>query len=302
MKRNSCLLVVLLAMSTAVSCTKVQARMEIKQGNDFYLQEDYKQALVHYESARKSDGSFPDLDRLIGYCNIGLYKPGDEGAENEQYADRAIKELQVYLSKRKEDEGAREALVNLFLNADRTSQAIDFFREHLKETPNDIDAVRSIATLYARQGDFKESMNWYEKITLLDNRNPEAFYIFGVVLYEKVSKDPPFETEDRLEIINRGHKALDRAILLRDDYFEALVYQNLLYREEAKLAMTAEDHEALMAQANVFRNRALAISKTRQAESGEAVDTPEESTAEGEETDGDKPAEADASETAGEEG
>ena len=270
MKRNVCLLGALILFSfTAVSCQKVQARMEIKEGNKAYLNEDYRTALNHYEEARKADPGFKELDRLIGYCNIGLFKPNQEDPQNEKYADSAIRELKRYLEKQPTDEAAREALINLMLNANRTSQAIDFFRAHLKDNPNDLDAVRSIATLYARQGNFEESMNWYEKITLLDSRNPEAFYIFGVVLYEKVSKNPPVDTADRLAIIEKGRQALEKAIGLRADYFEALVYMNLLYREEAKLAMNAEDYDALIVKADSYRNRAVAIARARKSESEE---------------------------------
>jgi len=93
MKRNVCLLGALILFSfTAVSCQKVQARMEIKEGNKAYLNEDYRTALNHYEEARKADPGFKELDRLIGYCNIGLFKPNQEDPQNEKYADSAIRE------------------------------------------------------------------------------------------------------------------------------------------------------------------------------------------------------------------
>jgi len=273
MKRNLCLLVGLLAIS-AMSCQKISARMEIKQGNEAYAQENYKEALQHYTAAKDGDPSFADLDRMIGYCNIGLYKPNLESKENDGYADRAITALQRYLTKRQDDEVARESLINLFLNANRTSQAIDFFKSHLRDHPNDLDAVKSIATLYAKQGNFAESMNWYEKITLLDSRNPEAFYVYGVVLYEKVAKNPPEDIDERLAIIEKGKAALAKAIEMKSEYFEALVYMNLLYREEAKLAMTAEENEQLMAEANRYREMAVTIARKRKAAAEEK--SPEE--------------------------
>ncbi len=266
MKRNLCLLVALLLLSmTAVSCTKLQARMEIKQANDFYYAEDYQQALDHYVLARQQDPTFPDLDRLIGYSHIGLFKPNDESPANQKHADMAIREIERYLKSRPEDEAAREALINLFLNANRTSQAIDYFRGYLKGHPADLAAVKSIATLYAKQGDFAESINWYKKITLLDAKNPEAFYTYGVVLYEKVAKDPPADMEARLKLIYEGREALTQALNLNPEYFEALVYQNLLYREEAKLAETPEQQQELYAKADEYRNRAIAISRARKA-------------------------------------
>lgn len=276
MKRNLCLLALLVLSFAVMSCSKLQARVLIKKANEAYYAEDYGKALESYEAARSQDPSFPDLDRLIGYSSIGLFKPNDDSPENQKHADRAIRELERYLKKRPEDEAAREALINLFLNADRTSQAIDYFREYLKQSPADLNAVKSIATLYAKQGNFPESINWYKKITLLDSKSPEAFYTYGVVLYEKVAKDPPAEMEQRLQYIEEGKDALQKAISLNDEYFEALVYMNLLFREQAKLAETPEEQQELLASANQYRDRAIAISRARKAEAEKAATDAEE--------------------------
>src|SRR5439155_14741398 len=176
---------------------------------------------------------FPDLDRMIGYSQIGLYVPDDKTPKNEAHADAAIAELTRYLKKRPEDHIARDALINMYLNANRTSQAIDYFRNYLAEHPADLEAVKSIATLYAKQGDFNQSLSWYEKITLLDSKNPESYYIYGVVCYEKVSKNPPADVNEKRAIIDKGKAALQHAIDMKQDYFEAVVYLNLLWRQQA---------------------------------------------------------------------
>lgn len=268
MKKKLCLIAALsLSLFSLVGCQKVQARMEIRNANDAYAKEDYAAALQHYEKARSIDAeSFPDLDRMIGYSLIGLYVPEDKAPANVKNADRAIIELRKYLRKRPEDRIAREALINLYLNADRITEAINYFREWLKTHPADIEAVRSIATLYAKQGNFQESLNWYEKITLLDSKNPEAFYTYGVVCYEKIAKNPPQETAERLQIIAKGKSALERAIAMRQDYFEAMVYLSLLYRQQAPLETDPAKQQQLIAEADRVRNQAIAIVKKKKAE------------------------------------
>lgn len=271
MTKKLCLLAALVLSLTSVACTRIQARLEIRQANEFYIKEQYADALKHYEAARRIDPSFADLDRLIGYSNIGLFKPEDASKPNQQYADAAITELQRYLAKRPKDEAAREALINLFLNAERTGQAIEYFKNYLKDNPADLNAVKSVATLYAKKGDFNESLNWYEKITLLDSKNPESFYTFGVVCYEKAAKNPPQDIGERLNIIARGKGALAKAIAMNKDYFEAIVYMNLLYREEAKIETDPMKQQELIAQADVYRNRAMEINRQRKAEADKAA-------------------------------
>jgi hypothetical protein len=266
MKKTVCLLAALTLSLTTLSCGQLNERIAIREGNEAYETEEYAVALQKYQEARNIGASeFPDLDRLIGYSYIGLYNPDDESPQNQKLADAAITELQRYLVKRPNDTAAREAMVNLMLNADRTAQAIDYFKTYLRRHPADLATVRSIATLYAKQGDFNESLNWYYKITLLDAKNAEAFYTFGVVCYEKVAKNPPASEQEKMMIIERGKSALEQAMKLRKDYFEAVVYLNLLYREQAKATVDPEQQQVLLARADQLRNQAMAIGKARKA-------------------------------------
>lgn len=265
--KKMCLLAALsLSLLSAVSCQQLNARMEIREGNDAYVKEEYDKALTHYTKARQIEPTrFPDLDRLIGYSRVGLYVPEDNSPANVKHADAAVVELRKYLKKRPEDDIARDALINLYLNADRTTEAINYFREWLVSHPADLDAVRSIATLYAKQGNFNESLNWYEKITLLDPRNPEAFYTFGVVCYEKVAKNPPADPAEKIAIIEKGKAALGKATQMNPEYFEALVYLNLLYRQEALAVADPVQAQALIAKADEVRGQAVAVNNKRKA-------------------------------------
>lgn len=267
MKKVLCLIAALTLALSTLGCTRIRARMEIKAANEAYQKEDYAGALPHYQKARQIDPSFPDLDRLVGYSEIGLYVPDDKSPNNEKHADRAILELNNYLQKRPDDRIARDALINMYLNANRTSQAIDYFRNYLTAHPADLEAVKSIATLYAKQGDFNESLNWYQKITLLDSKNPEAFYIFGVVCYEKVAKNPPADAAQKMDIINRGKDALQHAIDMKPDYAEAMAYLNLLWRQQALVDALTDPVKAQadVAQADAIRNKTMQIFAARKA-------------------------------------
>jgi len=274
MKKKMCLLAALsLSLLSLVSCGQLKARMEIREANDAYAKEDYSTALAHYTKAREIDPkSFPDLNRMIGYSLIGLYVPEDASDANVKRADAAMSELRKYLKQKPEDRIAREALINLYLNADRTTEAINYFLDWLKqpEHQGDLEAVRSVAQLYAKQGNFNESLNWYEKITLLDSKNPEAFYVYGVVCYEKVAKNPPADMAERLSIIEKGKSALGRATQLNPDYFEALVYHNLLLRQQAVVETDPVKQQALIAEADAVRARAVEVKRKAAAAASQA--------------------------------
>ncbi len=268
MKKVLCLIAALTLALSSLGCTKIQARMEIKAANEAYQKEDWSTALQHYKRARQIDPSFDDLTRLVGYSEIGLYVPDDKTPKNEAHADAAILELNDYLQKKPEDRIARDALINMYLNANRTTQAIDYFRNYLANHPADLEAVKSIAVLIAKTGNFDESLNWYQKITLLDAKNPESFYIYGVVCYEKVSKNMAgADPAQKMEIINRGKEALQHAIDMKADYAEAMAYLNLLWRQQALVDAITDPVKAQadVAQADAIRNQTMQILNARKA-------------------------------------
>lgn len=267
MKKVLCLFGALTLSVFALGCEKIRARSEIKEANNAYQHEDYATALQHYTLANKIDPSFPELLRMIGYSHIGLYVPDEKSPKNEAHADAAINSLTQYLKKKPDDRIARDALINMYLNANRTSQAIQYFVNYLKDHPADLDAVKSIATLYAKQGDFNQSLAWYEKITLLDSKNPEAFYVYGVVCYEKVAKNPPADDAEKLAIIEKGKSALLHAVEMKPDYFEAMAYINLLWRNQAVIDAKSDPvkGQADVAQADQWRNRALELIRAKKA-------------------------------------
>lgn len=273
MKKKLCLLAALsLSLLSVGGCQQVQTRIQIRDANAAYAREEYPVALKHYQRAREIDPEgFPDLDRMIGYSFIGMYKPEDKTPANVKTADAAIQELRKYLRKRPDDRIAREALINLYLNADRITEAINYFREWLTTHPTDLEAARSIATLYAKQGNFAEALNWYDRIARMDSKNPEAFYTFGVVCYEKVAKNPPADMAERLQIIERGKTALHRAIELKKEYFEAMVYLSLLYRQQAPIETDPVKQQQLVAEADRIRNEAVSIVRKKKAEAAAAA-------------------------------
>lgn len=267
MKKVLCLIAALTLALSSLGCTKIEARLKIKAANEAYQKEDWATARGNYQSARQIDPSFADLDRMVGYCEIGLYVPDDKSPKNEAHATAAIEELNKYLRRRPDDRIARDALINMYLNANRTSQAIDYFRNYLKSHPADLEAVKSIAILVAKQGDFDESLNWYQKITLLDAKNPESFYIFGVVCYEKVAKNPPADVAQKMGIINRGKDSLQHAIDMKPDYAEAMAYLNLLWRQQALVDALTDPVKAQedVAKADAIRNKTIELLNARKA-------------------------------------
>ena len=65
--------------------------------------------------------------------------------------------------------------------------------------------------------------------------NPEAFYTIATYYWEKAYRDFTTSEADKMKFVAAGIEAIDKAIKLKSDYFEALTYKNLLLRVQANL-------------------------------------------------------------------
>ena len=267
MKRTLCLIGALTLSFCLFGCQKIKARTEIKAANEAYEREDYAAALAHYSRARQIDSGFPDLDRLIGYSQIGLYVPDDKSQKNEGHADAAIAELSRYLRKRPTDRIARDALISMYLTANRTSQAIDYFLNYLNEHPADVEAVKSVATLYAKQGDFNASLNWYREDHAPRLQESGVVLRLRRRLLRKGGQESTADINEKMAIIEKGKAALNHAIEMRPDYAEAMAYVNLLWRQQALVDAKTDPvkGQADVAQADAIRNKAIQIINQKKA-------------------------------------
>jgi len=98
--------------------------------------------------------------------------------------------------------------------------------------------------------------------------NPEAFYTLATFYWEKANRDTKLPAAKRAEYARAGLDAVDKAIELKDDYFEALTYKNLLLRVLAVLATDAGEQQRLLHQADELRQRAETLRNRRGPVSG----------------------------------
>jgi len=128
----------------------------------------------------------------------------------------------------------------------------------------------SIASLYYQLKKYDESKQWCGKIQQADPQNAEALYRVAVIDFDDSLKKTGLqgenvqflsaeEREHTIADIDEGLKALDKAIQIRPDYFDAMEYQNLLWREKAKFEKDEKARNELIRQADVVAQKALML-------------------------------------------
>ena len=266
-----------LAALSLPGCNKIKSKQETKRGNEFLKAAQYQSALAAYEEALRLDPSETKLHKHIGIAYMGMYQPGSKHPKDLEFAEKAMDHLKKYIAAYPEDKKALEYLVSMYLNTERYDDAINFYQNDLlKRDPKDSKAMQSLAMLYFKKGDFENGVKWLKQRLTVEGTNPEVYYLIGVQAWDRSYNFPDVDPAERARIIEEGLSALNKAIELKPDYFEAVSYINLLYREKAKVETDPVKKQEYIDTANKYLQQALEMRKAAQEKAkAEAAKTPE---------------------------
>jgi tetratricopeptide (TPR) repeat protein len=257
------------------ACDKIRSKQAIKKGNEFFKAQKYETALASYQEAERLDPGQVKLKKNIGLAYMGMYQPGSKHAKDLEYASKAIESLKAYVSAYPDDRKAQEFLVSMYLATDRYDDAIVFYEQMLKADPKDAKAVASIASMYFKKGDFDKGLEWQKKMAALERDKPDPYIMIGVQAWDRSYHYPDLDAATRVHIVDEGMIALQRALEIKPDSFEALTYVNLLWREKAKMETDPKKAQEYTDNANKYLTQALELRK-KQQEAAKAVPTPTE--------------------------
>ncbi|MFN2385135.1 MAG: tetratricopeptide repeat protein [Thermoanaerobaculia bacterium] len=253
----------LLLVAGISGCNKLKAKQEIKKGNEFARAQQYQTALASYQEALRLDPNEKRLHKSIGYAYMGMYQPGSKHVKDLEIAGKAIEHLKIYVDTVPEDRKAREVLLSMYLATERYDEAVGFYQAMLKEDPKDTRAMGSMASIYFKRGDFDQGVEWLKRRIAAEppDTRPEVYHLIGAQAWDRSYNYPNIDPMERARIVDQGLEALNEAMKLRPDYFEALSYINLLYREKAKMETDPVRQQEYIAQADQYRAQAMEMRK-----------------------------------------
>src|SRR5713101_9941336 len=238
-----------LVLGTA-GCNKLKARDLINKGVASFKNGKYDDAVEDFKKARDLN---PDLVVARVYLATAYANQYIPGAPSEE-------------------------------NIKRGNQAIAEFQDLLQKDPNNVSALDGIGSLLFNMAaspfnpqKFEESKTYHERHIQLKPEDPEPYYWVGVIdwtlayrangemrieynkknIKKQVRDDDPLPPAIRPEyasqygpLIDEGINDLQKAILLRPDYDDAMAYLNLLYRRKADMVESAAERDTLKKQAD----------------------------------------------------
>ena len=127
--------------------------------------------------------------------------------------------------------------------------------------PKDSTAYMQLAGYYNRQGEFDKTIEALQQRAASEPNNPEALlHDCHLPLGQDVPGLPP-EGRRQEGLHAEGLEATDKALAIKSDYLEAIVYKGLLLRLQANIEKDRTKQQALLKEADELRDRAKALQK-----------------------------------------
>ena len=146
-----------------------------------------------------------------------------------------------------------------------TAEAEATLQAFVHAAPTNREALMSLAALYNRTGQFDQAVATLESAAALTPTDPQGYQLLATFYWEKAFKDPALSAAQKSAYIDSGISATDRALGYDPDYVDALTYKNILLRMKANAETNPATRQALVAEADSLRNRAMELQKARQS-------------------------------------
>jgi tetratricopeptide (TPR) repeat protein len=270
MQRILILPVAALLVLPAVGCGKVQARAELKKGNSYYQQEQYSKALGYFQKGMELDPDATFAWRSVGLSALALYRPGDNDPKNIQYAETAVDAFEKYLADYPDDDKVEEYLLSTYVNARKFEEALSFIDRRAQEKPEEAAKLNTYKVrILTQAGRLDQAFQLANQVQ--GEERAQALYSIGVSAWDKVFHDPgTMDYESKNRLVDMGLNSIKKALDIKTDYFEAMVYYGLLYREKAKLETDGAKRLEYEQTASDWQKKALELRKKAAAQAAQA--------------------------------
>lgn len=297
------------ALSGCSQIGVLKAQMAFKDANQEYQRQRYREAAAKYEEAIAANPDLTEAYFFLGNSYDNQYRPARRGeGENDQLIEKAISNYKI-AAQRAQDPNIKRLALQYLVNAygadklNDPSQQEPILRQMIEMEPNepsnyfvlanvyeqngdyeqaeqlllkarevkpnDPSVYTTLAAFYNRQGDFDKTMEALHARAEKEPNNPEAHYMIATYYWEKAYRDFTTPQADKVRFVRDGLQAVDKAIELKSDYVEALTYKNLLLRVQANLEKDPKVQQALLKEADSYRDRATEIQRKQRAGAGD---------------------------------
>ena len=224
-----------------------------------------RKAVDNYAKAAEKLATSTDAqDKTLGRRSLEFLVAA-YGAEKLNDPGKAEPVLQKMIQTDPSDPANYFALAKLYEDAGAYEAAEQMLIRAKEAKPGDPAVYMTLAGYYNRQGQFDKTIDALEQRAVKEPNNPEAYYTISTFYWDKAFRDPRLKEAEKKDFVQKGIQAVDRALQIKPDYIDALVYKGLLLRLQANLESNADKQKELLKQAEQLSEKANQLRKQKAA-------------------------------------
>jgi tetratricopeptide (TPR) repeat protein len=124
--------------------------------------------------------------------------------------------------------------------------------------------------LWEGRSRFDDAIGTLQRCTALKPDDAAGYQKIATFFWDKAYRDPLIGEEQKRDYAEKGMQAVDKALSLKPDYFEAIIYKGLLYRVKAAAEQNPRLRQQYLEQAQQLQKQALEIKRQQTEEAAQA--------------------------------
>ncbi|MBK5257103.1 MAG: tetratricopeptide repeat protein, partial [Vicinamibacteria bacterium] len=240
-----------------------------------------EEAIKNYEAilsatAAPADQKYPILKKNALSALIGIYAddPYRDFEASLKYADQLTGS----------DPGNIQnlfAMANLYEKFGKIDDAETAYKKAVEMAPRDPKACGALATFYNKtlwdekgvplaqpvadgkvaRGRFNDAVDQLKVCAELDPQDPKGYYTVATFYWDQCYRGPGIDAPRKKALADEGMQFVNKALAIKSDFVEALIYKGLLLREQAKLTQNPATRNSLMEEAQALQKKAVELKK-----------------------------------------
>ena len=195
--------------------------------------------------------------------------------------DTAYKYAEQLVAQNPDDPKNLYAMANLYEKFEKVDDAERMYKKIAESNPNDPKACGALAGFYnkplwkdetgANRSKFDDAVMILDRCALLAPNDPSGYQKVATFYWDKAYRDPLLTDQEKLVFAQKGLDAVDKALALKPDYFEAVIFKGLLMREKAKATPDAKLRQQYLDEAVTLAKQGQELRKQAEAASAAAA-------------------------------
>jgi tetratricopeptide (TPR) repeat protein len=203
------------------------------------------------------------LNTLAALTSIYSDDPYRNFDEANKYAEQLIQEAP-------QDPKNLYAKANLMEKFNKIDEAEATYKQVAELNPNDPKACGALAAFYNKplwegRSKFDLAIEVLERCASLTPEDASGYQKLATFFWDKAYRDPLLTDEQKEQYADKGLEMVDKALSLKPDYFEAVIFKGLLYRVKAGVARNPQLKQQYLEQALALQKQGLEMKKEQAA-------------------------------------